>query len=346
MPRYKSKPKRLTKSQQKNWQKTRRAAARSKNKNRPLFKRKRPGKQSVMRGKPRKVGTGHWLTVSTFGRKQPRGSFLKGMKKTQFKMHYNVADAFQITSVVGQQIVSVGGGVLNLWTPRTVYNMASEDAHAGDGLSKLLLVSGQTRLLATNQSNANQFIEIYEIVNRNDVSVLQTQIYNPYLAWNGSSDQENVYTTQPGSTPFESRAFTLTYKVLKVTRYNLALGESIEHITNDNVNRVFDSYKDELLNNQGIGNAPAVNIGGFKGLTKWLMIVQWSAPYNDSTTKTQVSLGAGSVDYVFTRKFTFQQIEISGSIATVITNNLPQAFTVSEDVMDVGDGVPAVLTNA
>lgn len=345
MPRYKSKAKRLSPRQQRNWSKVKRAAARSKNKNRPLFKRKtRTFTPSMQRGKPKKVGTSHWLTASSFGRKSPKGIFLKGLKRSQLKEHVVVIDAFSISSVVGLQAVSnsANTGKMACWTPRQIYDMAAETAQGIN--EKLLLLNCQTRLLGTNQSNANQFLEIYEIVNRQDVQIQNTIAQTPVDAWGGTSESETITTNVPGQTPFQTRAFTLLYKVLKITRYNLNPGESFEHIMNDHVNKPFDVYKTQNISNQQ--TPPTANQGGFRGLTKWHMIVQWSAPYNDVTTKTQVSLGAGNVDYVFTKRFTFEQIQISGATTNLVSNNLPNAFTVAEDIMNDDSGAAAALANA
>lgn len=312
------------------------------------FGRKRFKKSSIGRGAPSKTGTGHWLTTSRTGKVGKLSKWTTGLAKGQLPYHYTVNSAGYLTSVVGQQIpmwVGASGGLTHtqMWSPADIYAMGN--AVTNGLVQRLMLNKCVMKLFGTNQSNGSQFIELYEIVNRRDCTPQgNTEISTPAAAWMNNSLLETASNyTNPGSTPYLYRAFTTMYKVLKVTRYNLNPGETFEHIWSDTPMKRWDNV---VTTEQNADSAsPTIGYGGYRGLTKHLMIVQWSAPYNDSTTKTQVSLGAGTVDYVVTKQYSVTPI-YSSVAGYLNTNNLPQSFTNAQDIMNDDSGVAAALVNA
>lgn len=286
---------------------------------------------------PKKTGTGHWLTTSSYGKTQPIPKYLK----MQGKQYYTVNDSWNLSSIIGQQAIY---SLLSTWySPLDLHKQYSNLTATAN---KIYQVSCTVRLMATNQSNACQFIEIYEVGSK------QVSFYNSGKAWhpNAAWAQDLINTDQAaasayiGNTPFVSRAFTTNYKVLKKVRYNLNPGETIEHMVYDKPHRNTDM--DKYFASVGSVAAPGGQGGTYPGFTKFFMIVQWSAPYNDSTTKTQVAPGAGNVDYVITKQYT--------SIATpntvldnyYSTQNVVTAFTNAEDIMVDDSGAASALVNA
>lgn len=332
------KRKRLSKKQVGNWKRLKRSIKKSTNKNKPLFGKKRFKKQSLQRGKPNKQGTGHWLTTTKTSKKMP--SWLNIKLKGTNSGFVNINQATQGVSVIGQQAI-VSGTRWNMWTP---FDITTSIAALGTNLNQTVLINCQIKLFGTNQSNAVQFLEFYEVVNKRDVMQASTKVNTPMVAWStASSLQQGVNSTNPGSTPFEFQSFTTFYKVLKITRYNLNPGETFEHIWSDTENKVMHP---QTILEWNVDANSTEGLGGIKGVTKWLFGVQWSAPYNDTTTKTQITLGAGNIDYVITKKFSVKQIVGLSSSDSTNVNSLVQAFTVAEDIMVDDSGAASALVNA
>lgn len=292
-------------------------------------------KKSVLKGKPRKVGTNHWLTVfNAKPGKMPK--WLKyGCKMTE-KSNYNITSAFQILNTPGTQ--AFDGLSANVYSPYDIANFITPGVQSKN--EPIVLLNCKAKLFGTNQTNANQFIDIYELKARHDV------YGNIGGIGNGDNPDIIMRTTQfedtandcfqIGFTPFEKRTLTEAFKIQNVTRYNLSSGESFEHMFTQTPNLKFDvSARNTIV------QATSVNHGMFEKLTTYIMIIQWGAPYNDVTTKTQVSTGGGTVDYVFTKKYTTCPINANYIVTNKFTNNLPAAFTVAQDNMELDGDVKA-----
>lgn len=311
------------------------------------FGQKKFKRSKIGRGKPMKTGTGHWLTTTHTGKIGKISKWTAGLTKGQLPYHYTVNQAGYITSAVGSQRASPTTAAavlthLSMWSPADIYVMSS--AVTNGNVQRLMLNNCSMKIFGTNQSNGVQFIELYEIVNRRDCTPANTEVATPYAAWTNNSLLETASNwTVIGSTPYLQRAFTTMYKVLKVTRYNLNPGETFEHIWRDKPMKRWDTVVTTEQNADAA--SPTVGQGGYRGLTKHVMIVQWSAPYNDSTTKTEVSTGAGTVDYVISKQYSVTPI-YSSVTAFTSTNNLPQTFTVAQDIMNDDSGAAVALVNA
>lgn len=298
---------------------------------RKIFPKKTRNKSSILRGKPKNNNSGHWMNVSSY---RGLGSkFNRMLIKNQAPYHYNRVDAFQVQSATAAQ--AVYSTICNWWGPLDMNTLRAATNQ------RFICTSAQIRLFATNQSNAHQFIEVYEIVNRKDIASANTKAQTPKSSWvNTGVDISD--STFLGMTPFQARGFTTFYKVLKITRYNLSAGQTFEHMVNDSPKKRFDS---ENMFGESENAAPTADAGGYKGLTKWLMIVQWSAPYNDSTTKTSITTGIGNVDYIFTKKYSVTRVTSETANSSSVST-LPQSFAVGEDIMIDESGAAAGIANA
>lgn len=84
---------------------------------------------------------------------------------------------------------------------------------------------------------------------------------------------------------------------------------------------------------------------GFRGLTCFTMLVDHGFPYNDSTTKTQVSTGKTALDVVWRKQYKYTYIT-DNSNNYYITNSLPSTFGVGENVFDYGSGAAVAESSA
>nr|WAE42494.1 MAG: capsid protein [Cressdnaviricota sp.] len=248
--------------------------------------------------------------------------------------------AGRIVSTVGTQAVDFAHFPLY-----SVYDLVNLNGGTGDanqvGAKGCVnyLRKCRMRLLATNQGNSTMFVHVYTMRCRKQTIVSEY----PGLSWSqGLTDLGGTtVNTTWNETPFISPRFTEFYKVLKITNYVLAPGETMDHYITVKANCQFNQ---EIVNEMG---AVASNCGGVRGLTHNLGLITYSAPYNDSTTKTQVSLGASNLDWVTSTCYEFQ-LPPAGVVtnAAYSTISLPNAFTVNENVEDSASGAAATYTQA
>jgi len=192
--------------------------------------------------------------------------------------------------------------------------------------SRFLVESAYHDFRITNQDLGNVEIHIYDVSCKNDATLAPQQAL--YQGLNDESDGSFGFsnTVVPiGLVPTQSALFNQFYRVKQHTRIILAQGQSHSHSCYIKPMRVMNS---ELMTDASLS---------LKGLSMWTMIVVNGLPQNDSTTKTQVSTGNCALDIVATKTIKYTWSSDTNN-SYFYTNTLPSAFTVGENIVNIGSG--------
>lgn len=232
-------------------------------------------------------------------------------------------DGGRLTSGIGKQY----GGVL-----ATYFDKNDLEAMFTNSLNvsfnkgfKIMVKHVIAETLITNQKNSNCRFTLYDIQAKIDGNATVT---NPFTAWSsGIDDNEGGAATDyliPGASPHSSERFNNAFRVLKKTDVVLSPGATHCH-------RVYYA-PNELVSANVSYKENAVG-----GLTNYVFIIYHGSPMNDSTTLTQVSLGAAALDYVTKERLVYSAWLYSSKYSTM-TQTIPTSFGVSGRVMgDDGD---------
>lgn len=186
----------------------------------------------------------------------------------------------------------------------------------------------------TNQDNGNVEIHIWDLAVKRDTNTAPVAAFvnglNDMISGGGTLTQT---TMPPGVFPQQSALFNAYYKVMKHSRIILGQGQSHSHYVKMRPKRMFNS---ELLTEGNIS---------LKGFTVHTLIQVIGMPQNDSTTKTQVSLGGAAVDIAVTKTIKYRWSDDDKNNA-VFNLSIPQSFTVGESVMNIGTGTVTAQTQA
>lgn len=300
--------------------------------------------------KPSKTGTTHYTLTSRYGAGRKIPFWEKNLKKAERPWQLLISNGFQMVSAVGLQAViqttdptgvsASTGQFCNWWSPFDLITLESANGGNGTQYARAIAETCTVHLMATNQSNATQFLSVYELMSRRDINKTYANDLDPYQAWN-NDPQSSLAPNKLGSTPFTSTNFCSTYKITKVTKYILATGETLEHIVSDKPMKVINFAQIFQAQGAGVTN----NQGTVRGFTRWLLIIQHGAPANDSVDKDQVSTSLGHVDYVFTKKYEAVPI-LESSTAYNAAVFLPTAFVTNDDVRNPADGLVEIEADA
>lgn len=303
---------------------------------------KRSSKKSSLNGRAQRVGNAHWLS---FGKavKFTRKPFIGRLSKILAPSFYYINNVGTVTVGAGTQSpVTVGttystADIINClkYTWEQQFKLGAEAATGYTGpttntCARTLLESCTEKLMLTNQSNAPAYIDVYDIVSRRDTKNASVDL--PTAAWTGGITDETgptltVTNSFVGSTPFAVELFTQYFKVLKITRINLAAGESAEHVRKTQPMRLWNDEIDQYLTN-------------IRNLTHYCMIVPWGAACdNDNTT---VSTSNVKIDYVYTKQYRSSALADNHTLLAG-TNNIG---TAAGHVTNVGSGVDVAVANA
>ncbi|AJP36462.1 putative capsid protein [Avon-Heathcote Estuary associated circular virus 25] len=224
-------------------------------------------------------------------------------------------------------------GVLNVATTfgvqqiQNVMNNIGASAN-GDDTTRMVVKGVTGSVNISNMSNANVLITLYDVVARTD-SNTSSAWANPLNAWgNGLEDSEEGGSVAAGrnnigATPFQSVMFCRKYRVMKVTKIYMEAGRSHIHYIKRNMNSV--------LNN----SIMETNETNLANKTHYCFAVARGFPVNDATTDTNIALGSGALDFVFTE--TYQQVWPQYALKRYYYNDQQQAIT-SEKLMNAETG--------
>jgi hypothetical protein len=250
--------------------------------------------------------------------------------KALAKNYYTINGGTRFTSTAGLQNANTLCSMFNYTDVSTISARIT-----ANNTNKFLLKSVSAEVLLTNQDSGNCNVTIYDIIARKDLAT-SANLLTPDIAWARSYGDEgatNANWSVPGSTPFSADLFTQFYTVKKITHITMGQGQCHTHRVKYSPNRIID------------GEYIQYNTNGFKNLSCYTMVVQHGMPYNDVTTKTQVSLGSTALDFVFKKQYSYTWMEDKDTTYGTI-NSLPTAFTVNENIMNEATGTATVDTAA
>jgi len=309
-------------------------------------KKSKTFKKKTFRGKssgPTQYGTGHWRSFGKgpSGRKTSRGL----IKKLETLLAPNTVlnnDSYQIACTAGSQNSAIISSIYDLYD---LFNFNGGQAGTVTstlvGFNKVILKTYSTTINFTNQTNANAKVTFYDLVNRTDAMTNSvSSIQDPLTAWNvdntglSSGYDPTVY----GATPFDSQLVTKNFKIIKVTEFRLAEGETGEYKIHSPMNKIFDFSKVF----QGVGSGTKANLvknqGGLKGLTTWTLAVVTGSPTDNNNTAVNTSLA--TIDFVTNQRYIWEAVQTQQ--ATIkIDNNLGGA---AGTVYNQGSGAAVTIT--
>nr|WAE42155.1 MAG: capsid protein [Cressdnaviricota sp.] len=288
-------------------------------------------KKCTLTGKPRRTGTGHWLSYGKGVHSNKRVGFLKKLEKVISPQHYIYNKTYQLTSGAGTQTAGIVGYAYDGYDV-TNYNFVS-------GASKVILKSYNYTVRITNQCNAPMFIDLYDIIARRDMNTQSsgsaTANCNPSFTWS-ATEQPYYY----GSTPFESQEFCSLWKVLRVTRLNLSLGETAEHVVKGTPQRVWNHAIESGIDDTGtLPNQIALS-QCLRKLSTYTMAVVSGCP-TDANNAT-IGSANGVIDFITVTKYTYENVGTTAYDATYRSTNIAAA---SGDIMDTGTGTGVTVAN-
>lgn len=157
----------------------------------------------------------------------------------------------------------------------------------------VLLRSIEQEYMISNASSANVFIKLYEITARNDIKIdgnsptLAQALYSAV----GAFDQ-GVYDINTGMdamtlgvTPFQSKMFTQNFKVDKIYHIELGAGRTHKHLSRFSPNRIVHESRSSRTN-------------ALEAITRYVVILAFGSPINDTTTTTAVSTSLVNLNIV------------------------------------------------
>lgn len=282
-------------------------------------------------GKGKTAGRGgHFSSCSLTLRRHPK--ILKRIAtsmKTETKLKYVVNGATRLTASIGQQSGNLVHSLCSANELDTlVTNVYTNGNLAFANTTSVLVSKCHAQMTMINQDPGNVRVVVYDLLVRHDgTSTFQT---SPNAAWQqGLLDEDGASANwvTPFQTPFTSRLFCETFKVLKATNFILGTGQT--HVHNF-------YFKPNLLINQERLNTIGSN-GVIGGVTVMQYIVLLGSVCNDSIVKTQVSTGPAAVDVMFSRQY-----EVCGSPfnRTIYSqsNNLLTSFTTVGEIINATTG--------
>jgi len=293
-----------------------------------VIKKKKLIKLNTLNQKATPEGTGGFTSKQYYvPRRMPKAYAV--LNKSLPKNYYVVNNSGRLAQTPGLQAI-VTMSVANKADINTICQKINTSQ-----VNRFLMQECSSELVFTNQDAGNCRVWLYDIVARRDLAT-NANLLTPQAAFQNSLADEggaNANWSIPGTTPFSSDLFTQFFKVCKITHITLAQGQSHTHKVSFKTNKVIDG---EFIQYEG---------NGFKGLTHYTMLMAHGFPYNDSTTKSQVSTGNVAIDFISKIQYKYTWIQDVDTNYSV-TNTLPTSFTVNEEIMDIGTGAIAIDTQA
>lgn len=197
----------------------------------------------------------------------------------------------------------------------------------GDNNIRFALKTGRMRVSFKNQSNINARCVIYDIVAKNRVCP-SALFDSPRELWEKGLTDYGVADTMynPGLTPFKSPEFRKHFYVHKATYVNLEPGQQHEHSVWYQWNLQMDSTE---FDNYASDTVPKC--------TRYVMVVFYGTLYHESTEVTEVTTAPITLDYSYTREYSF-----AGMLYNVptmgVTNSLSTAIADGDFMGESGDG--------
>lgn len=289
------------------------------------FSRTRTRTKFSKNAKGTKIGTGQWTSKAIYGRFKKPPKFMRMKDETY---NYNDYQTERINCGWGRQ--AIGGLAATAYNLQDLQTITGAGTTVNDSSKKTYLKSANFRILATNTSNQNAKVIVYNVIAKTDCQTT----FTPIRDWNvGYARQGSTAGTdlQWGATPYDSSTFTQNWKIWKTTTYYLAQGESFLHNTYINPNRFLNNAK--VANMTG-GTSLVTPAGGIRGLTQWAMVVLQPFPIHESATRTTITTADSSLDVVYIRRFQNYETSLQSKLiqyGNVLTSTMVNPQQMNED---------------
>lgn len=239
--------------------------------------------------------------------------------------HYVLNLASRTTSTVGAQNAQSFGGALT----KTELGYLLGTVTANVPRAKILIKSVKIKYLFTNQALGNARIVLYDTVAKRDLG--SSRVHDPVTAWDSglqdaglAANKYKVFDVKP----WQSQLFNEFFRIVGRKYLTLAGGAFHEHTISFDCNYVLD------------GELQASIDDGVKDLTVWTVFIHSGLPANDSTTKTDLSLGGGAIDVVQSTEYIYTY-QGATNVGVTISDSLAKTFTVGESIVSEGQNVVA-----
>lgn len=225
-----------------------------------------------------------------------------------------VNGGFRCTTAVGKQ------AAFNLVVPFNLVDTSSIRGFVNaSATTRVCYKEAYSTIQLTNQDNGNVLITLYDVIAKRSGTTDPVATWAAGTTSGGSALQQTVVSCDPST----CNRFNDFWHIKKVYQFWLGAGESHCHILKYNPNMQISGEVQDIT-------------AFIAGLAHGCMMVVSGAPYNDVTTKTQVSTGSSAVDAVVSigYKYTF----ISDTTSDLSTTNSLPNFTVGENIMNENTG--------
>lgn len=243
------------------------------------------------------------------------------------KQQYTNNNSGNVTWGIGEQNYQLVAAVLDRPQMNTLF------PYVGTYATRIHLRNVKWEVMLSNPTTALQRVDVYDIICKKDVQAqgAAAGVGNPQecmqntfsdFAKNGGGQSSTAYK-QLGLTPFTNPAFGQFFRILKVTPLLLQGGQVHSHKCEYTVNKLMDK---EYAQYEG---------KAYKDVTCYTLIRVHGTPENDNTTLTQVSTGAGRINYVYYETLDYAVYDRT-TPEIDYTQNLPTAFTAGALIENIG----------
>lgn len=278
------------------------------------YKRKRPNKETKGKKKhkkqvsqPTKSGNHSWQTTVTWGKF--RGKLPKAIRQNHPLNIWVDQNMERIANAdEGRQAVNLIPAFASLFTLGNLQTFFGVGGSSTNAAQRRYLRSGSIKMMATNNTNQNCKVTVYNVTLKSDMKFATTA--NPLTAWQQGYVTEGATTAAQqymGSTPYDSGYFGSLFTIWKTTNYFLSQGDSFVHTTNVHINKEIPILKVWNLTNEPLGTTSAAGQGGLKGITQWLITTIQLFPSHETTLNTNITTSIGALDVVYLNKGSFAE---------------------------------------
>jgi len=260
---------------------------------------------------PNQIGTGVFRSKVTWGRF--RKSDPKVIKTITPKYTRVDQAGARLESAIGLQ--GIYGTGINLFTPKDLQTMSGVTTDATSPVN-LYIKGGSIKLMGTNASNHNIRVTFYNITSKRSLG----PEHWPLTDWNdGYADQglTAAALNTVGATPFDVSRFGTNWTIWKQTHFRLSQGESCEFDTTININKMISGVQLwDIVNETAAATA---NVGAYKAVTQYIVMVIYGYPGHDTGTETLVSLPKIAFDFAYTKKYSYYKQQLLPKATTQVT---------------------------
>jgi hypothetical protein len=232
--------------------------------------------------------------------------------------HYALNGAAQMTTTVGVQT----GKVYTLGSTGDLNTLATKvQVGTASTAMQMFLQSMTTELQIRSACTFTSNLTIYDIIPRRDCYT--AVIGDPLTAWSTGIVDElaaGLYT-DIGNTPIQSDLFNQFFEIVNTHKVEILPGGTYTH-------KVY-SEPNVKLHSEVVGRVTSA----LRKVSVFTLLVLSGGPAHDSTTKTQVSSSAASLDIIQKSTYNVKYL-LDNTTSYFRANNLVSSFTVGAEVVN------------